>query len=122
MLYTLFANIACRPSRAIIMHHPLPSPHRKGVILGYFQIIHRLRPRHHLPARHHTHTAIRPQEVHAQLDLTNWQEAVFHGEEGVLLVSMDHLALLGGGVAPAFSRWCGYRHRLRAVVVVGLTR
>jgi hypothetical protein len=37
--------------------------------------------------------------VHAQLDLTNWQEAVFQGEEGVLLVGMDHLARLRRSLA-----------------------
>jgi len=88
------------------MHHPLPSPHGKGVILGYLQIIHRLRPRHHLPASHDSHMAIRSQEVHPQLDLAHRQEAVFHREEWVLLAGMDHLACSGRWFArltlPAF--------------------
>src|SRR6266566_8791700 len=41
------------------MHHPLPIAHRKGMILGYLQIIHRFRPRYHLPACHHTHPSAR---------------------------------------------------------------
>ncbi len=74
----------------MIMHHPLPITYCEGVILGYLQIIHRLGPRHHLPARHHTHTPIRPQNVHAQLDLTHRQKAMLQGEERVFLVGMHH--------------------------------
>ena len=61
------------------------------------QIIHRLGPRHHLPAGHHTDTAILPQEVHVMRDLIYWQEAMFHSEEGVFLAAMDHLACFRGG-------------------------
>ncbi len=81
------------------MHHPLPATHGKRMILGDLQIIHRFRPRHHLPPGHHAHTTIRSQEVHAQFDLAHRQEAVFHREEGVLLVGMHHLARLRGSLA-----------------------
>ncbi len=76
------------------MYHPLPATHGKRMILGYLQIIHYLGSRDHFPPGHHAHTAIRSQEVHAQLDLTHGQEAVFHGEERMFLVGMDHLACL----------------------------
>src|SRR5712692_1756076 len=83
----------------IIMHDPLPGTHGKRMILGYLQIIHYLRSRHHLPPCHDSDTTIRSQEVHLQLELAYWQEAMLQREEGVLLVSMDHLARLRGGFA-----------------------
>ena len=98
------------------MHHPLPNPHSEGMILGYLQIIHRPGPRHHLPPGHYAHTAIRPQEVHAQRDLAHWQEAVLYGEKGVLLIGMDHLARLS--CLAVLSMSCGRDGQVHQVVVV----
>ncbi len=76
------------------MHHPLPSTYCEGVILGDLQIIHRLRPRHHLPPGDHTDAPIGSQEMHPQLDLPHRQEAMLHGEERVLLVGMHYFTRL----------------------------
>ncbi len=73
-----------------IMNNPLTHPHRKGVILRYLQIIHYLRPSHHFPACHDPVGPIGAPHMHAQLDLSHRQKAFFFGQEGVLLVGMDH--------------------------------
>src|SRR5579885_817027 len=78
----------------IVMHHPLPITHSKSMILFYLQIIHHAGPRHDLPSRDHPIRAIGPQHMHAQRDLPDRQKAFLLGQEGVLLVSMDHFIAL----------------------------
>src|SRR5713101_7618364 len=82
-----------------IMYHPLPSPHRKGVILSDLQIIHHLGARDNLPAGHHTVGPIGAQHMHAQRDLSNRQEALLLRQEGMLFVGVDRLTRPGGGFA-----------------------
>jgi len=98
-----------------IMHDPLPITHRKGVILGYLQTIHHLRSRYHLPACDDSYPTIRPQDVYARCDLAHRQEAVFQGEERVLLVGMDHLARLCDLITRPL---CGGDGQVHQVVVV----
>ncbi len=83
----------------MIMHHPLLSPHRKGVILGHFQILHHLGARYHPPTLHHAIGPIGPQHMHAQRDPPHRQEALLLRQEGMLFVGVDRLTRLGGGFA-----------------------
>src|SRR6266566_3953121 len=71
--------------------------YRELSIIGYNVIMHRNLQRtimHHPPPGDHTYAPIGSQNVHPQLDLAYRQEAMFHGEEWVFLISMHHLARL----------------------------
>ncbi len=90
-----------------IMHHPLPNPHREGVVLRHFQIIHRLRARNHFPTCHHPVLPIGFQHMHAQRNLSDRQEALFLRQEGVLLIGVDDL----DGLVRVFTMRVGFGNR-----------
>jgi len=99
------------------MDHPLPIAHRKGMVLGYLQIIHHHRPRYHLPPCDNSNPVIRPQETHAQLDLPDWQEPLLQRQERMLLVGMHHLTRLRCRLA-MLSLHCRGNRQVNQVVIV----
>ncbi len=101
----------------MIVHHPLLSTHRKGVVLGYLQSIHPLGAGHHLPARHHPIRPISAQHVHAQRDLAHRQEALLLRQERMLLIGVDHLARLGCCFA-MLRRRCGGQGQVHQVGIM----
>src|SRR5713101_1556300 len=76
------------------MHHPLPNPHREGVIVRYLQIIHHLRPRGHFPTCDHPHAAICPQHMQSYMDLACWHKPLLGREEGMFTGGMHHFVRL----------------------------
>src|SRR5579884_3678657 len=101
-----------------IVNNPLPIPHRKSVIVGYLQIIHRHGASHHLPARYDPVSPVSAQHMHTQLDLSHWQEASFLGEEGMLLVGVDDFALSTHTSAMLYSLGSRQRHIHQIVIMV----
>jgi hypothetical protein len=81
------------------MHHPLPIPHGKGVILRDLQIIHHLHARNNRPVGNEANAAIGSHHMHAHRDLLDRQEAVLSRQEGVLVVGLHHLTLRVGSAA-----------------------
>src|SRR5215471_5588318 len=114
-------SLECNGSSFLTGHVSLcmihcPASHSEDVTLSYFQIIHGPGPKYHLPSCHYPHPSIRPQEVHAQLDLTHQHEAVLHSEKRELLVSIHNLARLCGGFA-MFSLRRGSNSQVHQVMV-----
>jgi len=81
-------------------------------------MIHHLRARHHLPARHRADGAVGIEYLHAHRELTHRHEAVFQCQEGMALVRMHHFAvLLNKG---AVRQLCVQKRRAMLVVATSM--